>query len=97
MIEQLQFELNAETAFQLTNELFSKDFLTSGPAIVGQYLSTLSGKLSLANAAEYVRRTLIGYVLQFYSDNKTELKFTIEQRFGVFSILFDALAVLMGR
>jgi hypothetical protein len=60
-------------------------------------MASIARKLSLADAGMFLRQTVIGYVLQYYTDNKPELKFTTEQRVGVFTIQFEALRVLADR
>lgn len=75
----------------LTNDLLSKDYLLSSVPTVSAYIAAIAKNVKLTDAASFAKSILIGYVLQYYKDTKAEIKFTFEQRLGVFRIQFEAL------
>lgn len=81
--------MSADTAKLLINDLMSKDYLISSVPTVGAYISAIAKNVKILDASYFVKTSLVGYVLQYYKETKTELKFTFEQRLGVFRIIFE--------
>lgn len=97
VVEQISFEMSADTAAALVNDLLTRDWLINNETIVTGYLAAIARKVKAADGQAFAAKCIAGYFMKYYLDNRTELKFTFEQRLGVFRIQCEAYRVLAER